>query len=80
MTLEQLIQKRLAEWEMKRSELARGMGYAQDKLSKGCTRIDRIREGDLRLAWNLRERLAQGLQVTTEVVEAAIDATFDARP
>ena len=44
MTLDQLIQKRLAELEMKRSELARGMGYAQDKLGKGCTRIDRIRE------------------------------------
>ena len=79
MTLDQLIQKRLAELEMKRSELARGMGYAQDKLGKGCTRIDRIREGDLSLAWNLRERLAQGLQVTTEVVEAAIDATSDAQ-
>ena len=79
MTLDQLIQKRLAELEMKRSELARGMGYAQDKLGKGCTRIDRIREGDLHLAWNLRERLAQGLQVTTEVVEAAIDATFAAQ-
>ena len=78
MTLDQLIQTRLAELEMKRSELARGMGYAQDKLGKGCTRIDRIREGDLRLAWNLRERLAQGLQVTTEIVEAAIDATSDA--
>ena len=35
MTLDQLIQKRLAKLEMKRSELARGMGYAQDKLSKG---------------------------------------------
>ena len=79
MTLDQLIQTRLAELEIKRSELARGMGYAQDKLGKGCTRIDRIREGDLRLAWNLRERLAQGLQVTTEVVEAAIAATFDAQ-
>ena len=79
MTLDQLIQTRLAELEMKRSELVRGMGYAQDKLGKGCTRIDRIREGDLRLAWNLRERLAQGLQVTTEIVEAAIDATFAAQ-
>ena len=79
MTLDQLIQTRLAELEMKRSELVRGMGYAQDKLSKGCTRIDRIREGDLRLAWNLREGLAQGLQVTTEIVEAAIDATFAAQ-
>ena len=79
MTLDQLIQKRLAELEMKRSELAGGMGYAQDKLGKGCIRIDRIREGNLRLAWNLRERLAQGLQVTTGVVEAAIDATFAAQ-
>ena len=79
MTLDQLIQTRLAELEMQRSELARGMGYAQDKLGKGCTRIDRIREGDLRLAWNLRERLAQGLQVPTEVVEAAIAATFAAQ-
>ena len=79
MTIDQLIQKRLAELEMKRSELARGMGYAQDKLGKGCIRIDRIREGDLSLAWNLRERLAQGLQVTTEVVEAAIYATSDAQ-
>ena len=79
MTLDQLIQTRLAELEMKRSELARSMGYAQEKLGKGCTRIDRIREGDLRLAWNLRERLAQGLQVTTEVVEAAIDATSEAQ-
>ena len=79
MTLNQLIQTRLAELEMKRSELARGMGYAQDKLGKGCTRIDRIREGNLCLAWNLRGRLAQGLQVTTEVVEAAIAATFAAQ-
>ena len=79
MTLDRLIQTRLAELEMKRSELARSMGYAQDKLGKGCTRIDRIREGDLRLAWNLWERLAQGLQVTTKVVEGAINATFDAQ-
>ncbi len=79
MTLDQLIQKRLAERKMKRSELARGMGYAQDKLGKGCTRIDRIREGDLYLAWDLRERLAAGLQVSTEAVEAAIEGTRQAQ-
>ena len=79
MTLDQLIQKRLAERKMKRSELARGMGYAPDKLGRGCTRIDRIREGDLLLAWDLRERLAQGLQVSTEVVKAAIKATHEAQ-
>ena len=79
MTLYQLIQKRLAERKMKRSELARGMGYAQDKLGKGCTRIDRIREGDLYLAWDLRERLAAGLQVSTEAVEAAIEGTRQAQ-
>ena len=79
MTLDQLIQKRLVELKMKRSELARGMGYAQDKLGKGCIRIDRIRGGDLYLAWDLRERLAKGLQVSTEVVEAAIDGTQEAQ-
>ena len=75
MTLDQLIQKRLDELEMKKSELARGMGYAQNKLSRGCIRIDWIRAGGTGRAWDLRERLARGLQVPVEVVEAAIEDT-----
>ena len=70
MALKELIDQRLKDLGIRRGELARRMGYANP--SRGCRRLDRIAEGDVELAGNLRERLATGLAVEPGKVDEAI--------
>ena len=69
-SFDKLIHRTLKGLGMKRSELARRMGYVN--MVKGCRRIDQLCEGDIRLAEYLRMRLAQGLRVSVEAIDESI--------
>ena len=72
-SLVQLIRQRMEDLNIKRSELARRMGYANT--AKGCLRIDRLCDGDLRLA----EELDRALRVepaSVSIGDKRMDGNF----
>ena len=71
--LQALVEDRMKELGLGRSDLARGMGYSN--VSKGCRRVDELLDDDLLLAVRLRNELAHGLGLDVETVDRAIEAT-----
>ena len=85
LTLPELVEQRMADLGLRRSDLARGMGYKN--ISKGCRRVDELRAAPENIDWwlfygsrlaeRLTTRLARGLRVEPGVVEQAIRTTCE---
>ena len=70
-----LLEDRVKELGLERSDLARRMGYSN--VGKGRRRVDELLDDDLFLAVRLRRMLAQGLPLEVEEVDRAIEATAE---
>ena len=62
--LQAMVEDRLKELGLGRSDLARRMGYSN--IGKGCRRVDELLGDDLFLAVRLRKMLARGLALEVE--------------
>ena len=71
--LQAMVEDRLKELGLGRSDLARRMGYSN--IDKGCRRVDELLDNDLFLAVRPRKMLARGLALEVEAVDRAIEAT-----
>lgn len=71
--VDELIRSHLKEHRISRTELVQRMGYS--KIAKGLRRLDQIRSGDMKIARQMQERLADGLNLEAEQIDQAIAET-----
>jgi len=66
-----LIKERIAEFGITPAELVRRMGYSN--VNKGMRRLDQIENGDIQCAVEIREFLAAGLELDSELISHKIN-------